>query len=331
MQFQSTKIPTSPLAFFATIFLLLVGCRRGEAGGIKIISKNILDSIPSGSGLVLKGDAVYIVGDDATSVYRLNTKSNGYGKIPVTGLDDRQYREPKLVKHDFESATAVAWKGQEYLLSFGSGSNSTSRDSIMMMNLEDNRDNRIISLREFYHQLRAKTGSDTSQWNIEGATIAGSMLVLLNRGNNLVIQLPIKDMMSFLLEKGTVFPGVAFDRVVLPTIGSHEARFSGACTLNNAFLLFAASVEDTPDWTKDGPILGSIIGVYSLPENRVVASYVLKDERGSILKEKIESLDITSMETGRRVRCIAIGDNDNATSTLWRLEIRLPAGVNALK
>jgi hypothetical protein len=49
---------------------------------------------------------------------------------------------------------------------------------------------------------------------------------------------------------------------------------------------------------------------------------VLKNARGVVLKEKIESLDAVGKQPGGPIKLIAISDNDNGTSTLWEIELK---------
>ncbi|MES2431757.1 MAG: hypothetical protein V4556_12530 [Bacteroidota bacterium] len=310
--------------FFVAALFCLHSCKRQVTiNSLNIIEKKVLDSIPSGSGIVLINDTAYIIGDDATGVYRLNLKTYDQKKIPMAGLNFNQYREPKPVKHDFETASFASWNGNEYLLSFGSGSNAT-RDSMLMIKLADSNGNKIISLQNFYSRLQSATSTISKEWNIEGATVDKDMLILLNRGNNMIIQFKINDFLFYLLNDNMPFPAIEYHSIKLPAIQGHEARLSGACSLEDTHILFSASVEDTPDWTKDGPVLGSFIGIYSLRDSLVVASYLLKNEKDEVLKEKIESLDILQKESGKEIIVIAIGDNDNGTTNLFKLKLQLP-------
>jgi len=234
-----------------------------------------------------------------------------------------EYREPKPVKHDFESATLINWNDKEYLLAFGSGSNLTTRDSLLLFNIADNKDQRILSLRNFYLQLLKLTSIDSLQWNIEGTTVIGDDLILLNRGTNLMIQLKLNDFLTYIFNSGSSFPKIIFHQVKLPAIDNKEARLSGACTLNDSLLLICASVEDTPDWTKDGPVLGSYLGIYSVKETKLLKSFLLKNKQGLVLKEKIESLDVLEQTDKNKIRLIAIGDNDNGSSKLFNMKMRI--------
>ena len=308
--------------YIVCLIIFLAGsCRENTPTDMLIIEEELLlDSIPSASGLVIDGDSAWIVGDDATGIYRLNLTSYQQQKIPLKDLATDQYRLPKPIKHDLECANLIKWNNKQYLLAFGSGSLAPYRDSVLLLNIADTADQQIISVQQFYKELQQLTGTDSTQWNIEGATIAGDSLLLSNRGNNLIISCNADTIMHYLFFAGAPVPAITFHRANLPQIEGKEARLSGLSTINDNLILFSASVEDTPDWIKDGPILGSFIGIYSLKENKVIASQLLRDKQGAVLKEKIESIDIVSKQ-GETINCIAVADNDNGTSKLFRIKL----------
>jgi len=116
------------------IAIITVSCQQNEKQLLTIQSEKILDSLPSGSGMIIKNNIAFIVSDDGTGIYQLNLSNFRQNKIPITGLPFDEYREPKPVKHDFESICLANWNGIEYFIAFGSGSNSVSRDSMLIMN-----------------------------------------------------------------------------------------------------------------------------------------------------------------------------------------------------
>lgn len=311
----------SYLYIFPIITFLTVSCGGKQPTQMLIIEEEkLLNSIPSASGLVIENDTAWIVGDDATSVYRLNLTSFEQQKIPLKGFSAEQYRLPKPVKHDLECANLISYNNKQYLLAFGSGTLEPYRDSVLLLNINDTADQQFISVQPLYKELQRVTGTDSSQWNIEGSTLVGDSLIISNRGSNLLISLHADSLMHYLLFAGAPIPAIDFHKANLPQIEGKEARLSGLCTLNDDHLLFSASVEDTPDWYTDGPILGSFIGVYSLKEKKVIASHLLKNKQGAIAKEKLESIDIVSKQGGT-ITCIAVADNDNGTSGLFRLKL----------
>ena len=308
------------LIFF--IFCLF-GCAENRNGKNLVFTQaKVLDSIPSASGIVsMNNDSVYIVGDDATAVYLLNLKDFQYQKVPLTGLERNLYRESKTNKHDFESTTLIDWKGNKYLLAFGSGSNLNTRDSLLLLNVSNKDDQQIVSLKDFYTRLRFVTHTDSTQWNIEGSATINDNLFLLNRGNNLIIVTSLSRFLEYVFQPGFPFPPVNYTRVKLPTIQGKEARLSGASAFNDTSLLFSASVEDTPDWQQDGPVLGSFVGYYSIKTNAIDTCYLLADKDGKPLIEKIESLDVLKMEVTGRYTIVAVSDNDDGSSKLFQLSL----------
>lgn len=302
------------------LFLLWSGCRHLPGNNLIVENEKLFDSIPSASGIAIKNEIAYIVSDDGTGIYKIDLKNFHQEKIPIAGLAFNEYREDKSIKHDFESACFATWQNREYLVAIGSGSGS-ARDSMLMLNTGDYADQKIYSLKRFYQQLLLTTSTDSAQLNMEGLTIAGDSLIFLNRGNNLMLTCNVHDFFSFLVNGSNRIPEIRVRKVALPAIEKHEARFSGICTIDEKRLLFCASVENTPDWTKDGPVLGSYFGIYSLENGRVVATYLLKDREGKAIKEKIESVDILQ-NTKRDLIFLATVDNDNGSSKLFQLRLK---------
>jgi hypothetical protein len=129
--------------------------------------------------------------------------------------------------------------------------------------------------------------------------------------------------MQYLLSPGATMPAVTIHRVHFPLFEGKEARLSGAATVNDTLLLLSASIEDTPNWITDGPILGSYMALYSLKSHALLACHLLKDQQGAVAKEKIESVDLIHWQD-RGITCIAVCDNDNGSSRVYRLQLRTP-------
>jgi hypothetical protein len=300
------------------ILLFCVSC-RDNIPGLVIDDAKQLDSIPSGSGLVIRNDSAYIIGDDATGLYQLNLDDLKFRKIPLPGFSLTEYRKAKDNKHDFESL-AILDLGNDYLAAFGSGSKRWTRDSILLVNTDNLNDTKILSVHGFYKALQAVTQTDSLQWNIEGATVAGDHMYLCNRGNNMLIQFQLKDLALF--QPGSPLPEIKTYRVKLPAIENRVARLSGICTIDENHLLLTASVEDTDNWINDGPVMGSYLAVYSLRSNKIISSFLLEDAAGKPLIEKLESVDIREKKPGGELKLIAIADNDNGSTRIFRLTLQ---------
>ncbi|RYY54719.1 MAG: hypothetical protein EOO09_13320 [Chitinophagaceae bacterium] len=292
-----------------------------------VIDSLTLDGVPSGSGVVVGfNDSLYIVGDDATSVYVLGKTGYHHKGIRIKSIPDSIYREPKPVKHDFESASAITVGGQQLFLAFGSGSKVPARDSLLVVNLRNPRDQVSVSLTRFYDSLRAQTSTGQVMWNIEGSSMTRYKVFLANRGNNMVITFDANVFLAYALEPGMPMPvATAWHKIDLPVLEGKQARLSGLSAINDSLLLFCASVEDTEDWVSDGPVLGSFVGVYSLNTGKVQNCYLLKGQDGTPMKEKLESVDKLKTGSGNTSEIVAISDNDNGSTKLFR--IRFPVAL----
>jgi hypothetical protein len=305
---------------FYCICIFFVSCSTNKENGLVVEETRLLDSIPSGSGIVIRNDSAYLIGDDATGLYHVNLNDLQFRKIALPGFSNTEFREPKDTKRDFESLAIVRFEN-DHLIAFGSGSKSLIRDSILLVNLEIGSPARVMSIQPLYKNLQQITRTDGLQWNIEGATVAGDYMFLCNRGNNMIIQFPKQYLLSS--PPFSTLPAVKTFQVKLPSIGNREARLSGMCTIDESHLLFTASVEDTDDWIKDGPVLGSYLAVYSLKTNKIISAFLLKDAYGKPLLEKLESVDIREKQSNGELKLIAVGDNDNGSTKIFRLSLRL--------
>ena len=80
---------------------------------VKIEGEKLLDSIPSGSGITLWNDSLFIITDDAPYIYRISLDDYGYSRTLLRGYDSADYRIPKPVKPDFETAAISSALGLE--------------------------------------------------------------------------------------------------------------------------------------------------------------------------------------------------------------------------
>ena len=106
--------------------------------------------VPSGSGLAIWKDSLYIVSDDAPFIYRLSLKDFSYEQFPLKGYTNAAYRIPKNIKPDFESAAIGEMGGQQYLFAFGSGSKTPGRDSLLIVNTANLQEQKTMSLSGLY-------------------------------------------------------------------------------------------------------------------------------------------------------------------------------------
>ena len=306
--------------FIFIIAALLSGCDEPERMcKLTLLEERLLDSVPSGSGVVMHNERLLIVTDDAPFIYDLSPRDYSYTVIPLKGYTAEHYRIPKPVKPDFEGATIGTIKAKQYLFAFGSGSKSPARDSLLIIDLNDFSEQRIIPLTAFYHALRQQTGITQEQWNIEGAVIDNDSLMLLNRGNNGIITMNWNAFENFLTTG--IMPFAGHYKIGLPKYRQYLARFSGASKLNDeGDILFSASIEDTPNWYTDGNVIGSYIGIFNSKKRELKYVSLIEKADGLPLKEKIESVEI--LNGGEHsADIIAVADDDKGHTKLIRMRM----------
>ncbi|GAA4327826.1 hypothetical protein GCM10023184_17280 [Flaviaesturariibacter amylovorans] len=292
----------------------------GEARpSLEVLSVEVLRDVPSGSALTVRGDSAYIVGDDATGIYHLALTGRGYRKLPLAGADISEYRIPRERKPDYE-ASAVFPRGNDlYLVAFGSGSKAPMRDSVLVHPLSGSEAQQSFPAAPFYSGLREQLDIPPGSWNIEGAALLGEDLYLFNRGTNTIIRCNAAQVLGFVTGRTTSLPAVDGRRLSLLGIKGREARISGASATGDGRIVFCASVEDTDDWTKDGPVLGSFIGIWDPRTGKLSSVRLLADAAGNPLVEKLESVDVLKRAADGQLELLAIGDNDDGTTRLLRL------------
>ena len=227
--------------------------------------------IAAGSGVVRRGDYVYVIGDDELflGVFRLSSPAPGRlhrvlsGQLPI---DDEQR---KAAKPDLEALTVLPpFAGHPFgaLLGLGSGS-AANRDRGFVCPLAPDGSLRgdavEIDLSGVYRLLR----EHVAELNVEGACAMGECLWLLQRGNgedglNLVAELSLADVMSSLRRDRRI------DAQQLEAVRSYDLgeldgvplTFSDGAPLGGDVLVFTASAEGGGDAVRDGEIRGSVVG-----------------------------------------------------------------------
>ncbi|MCX6181263.1 MAG: hypothetical protein NT150_05010 [Bacteroidetes bacterium] len=281
---------------------------------IQLKKSTVLKDIPSGSAIEYINGHLFICGDDSSFLYKTDVDGKVLQKIKIYDWEE-EGRIPKPLKPDFE---AMANDGDEILL-FGSGS-LAPRNVLVKVNLQTEAVS-TFSLEEFYEELKYEAQLKSEDFNIEGAAIYKNNLLLMNRGDNSIFTLNLKEFYAF-VENGEELSNIEIVKYHLPVLEGYMAGFSGACVVDD-HLVFCASVEKTTDWINDGEILGSFIGLIHLCENsNEVLNCVRVMELEKFYLEKIEGVCVTGKKAGV-IELKAICDNDNGASTLVEMEIRL--------
>lgn len=232
--------------------------------------------VSSASGVVRRGDHVYVIGDDMLflGVFRLSEPGPGElvrvlpGELPVDE-DER-----KAAKPDLEALTVLPpFEDNPYgaLLGLGSGS-GPGRDRGFTWPLDADGtllgEPRVVDLGPVYRLLAERV----EHLNIEGACVMGERLWLLHRGNhaqttNVVAELSLAHVMDSLQGDLTidVHELAAVRSYELGELDGVKLTFSDATPLGGDVLVFTASAEaQDDDNTKDGEIRGSVVGTIDL-------------------------------------------------------------------
>ncbi len=231
--------------------------------------------IASASGVVRRGDFVYVIGDDELylGVFRMSVPEPGEAVRVLEGAlpDDAASRSG--AKPDLEALTMLPpFRGHAYgaLLGLGSGS-GPDRDRGFVWALHHDGslrgEVRDLDLAPLFERLRG----DIDALNIEGACVIGDRLWLMHRGNrggttNVVAELSLERVMGSILGDSRIDPGelAAMRSYDLGELDGTELTFSDATPLGRDLLVFTASAESSGSEGGDGAIRGSVVGTIDL-------------------------------------------------------------------
>lgn len=266
--------------------------------------------IPSGSGIEIWNDSLYIVGDDSYFVYKLDKNWHLQEKMPLLPTTENG-RIAKKDKPDLEAMTLWEAAGETSLLLLGSGSKSPQRDFAYHFFSPEKITQKTLT--PLYDVLRK--ASQIVELNIEAAIQWEGKLVLCQRGGI------FQQNALILVEK----EGFELIDLALPLISGIQSGISGAayCAEKDLFW-FCASAESTTDAYNDGEILGSLIGKIADFSQKMkkkqlnINDFVILSE---IPKQKIESIAIVKAISDNETMLLAVADNDDGSSFLFEIGI----------
>jgi hypothetical protein len=286
-----------------------------------LLNRKTLTEIPSASGIEVMGETIYVMSDDSPWLFKLNNKFELVEKLQIGDIDAAVAGKiPKSRKQDLEAMTTF---GSNILL-FGSGSKSPQRDVMVQIDIENSGTIKKYSLVEFYNHLCSAAQLDRSELNIEAAVIIEKTLYLFNRGKNRIFKLDVTKFFSH-VENNAPVPSLEICSATLPFLNGIESGFSGAAlSLDAKYIVFTASVENTPNWVDDGEILGSFVGIFPLDEFGASCNpgcIAITDLARNILKIKVESVAVQKSASPNTLRLLMVTDNDGDSSELIEAEI----------
>ncbi len=310
------------ILFFILMLFLLGACRESSNSRISITRTLTPRNFASGSALVRLGDSVLIAGDDAPFLLMHALANGGARRIAVSGADTTRLRLAKKTKPDWEGGTEVVLEDERQVLFFGSGSISPWRDSLLI--IRENWQQRKIPLTKLYDQFRRLRPGQPI--NIEGAATMGTDLLLFDRSANRIFRLPLVQLEAFIAGGGRQeVSGWRTEALTLPQYGGQQATVSGACMLDAHTILLSASMEVGATAVADGRVLGSYLAFLRWKGREpMLDTLLLRTVKGTILPDKIESVELIGREKDGRLRVLALVDNDDGQSRMHELLLQLP-------
>ncbi len=313
------------LLFFLASLISLMSCEDRSHEALFLQSEQIITTVPSASGIVCKGENIWMIGDDVSSLFELDKNNEIKNSYQVSFMNRQENgRLLKSIKPDFESMDFF----DDKLIMMGSGSKKISRDTAVIFDFKTREILAKASFRPLFNHFLVIGGFDSLQSiNMEGITSDEKYFYLLHRGNicgkNIVFQIKKDELLTY-IDEGKI-PEVLFHYFDLPKIDGYFSGFSGACiTPNQKYLLYTSSVESTNDVYHDGEVLGSFIGIIPMHGENAwqsnVSYPVLKND--SVLKTKLESICVKSQD-GNRLNLVCVSDNDNGESGIYRILLDL--------
>jgi hypothetical protein len=277
-----------------------------------------LPSYPSASAIEYYKGHYYIMGDDATHLLVLDSNFNTTDSIRIYSSTEK--RIPKSNKPDLEAAGFVS-KG--HLLLTGSGSLDSFRNKAVLYNTETKACQQF-SLDTFYYRLKA---NGLRELNIEGMAAMPGQVILSNRGHKAFPKNHLIFTSGHFWQQQTEAP-VSLIRVGSNTDSNSFTGVSGLAYLAGSDkLLLTVSTEDTRSVHEDGAIGKSYLWIIDdisskrkwafINPNRIID---LEETDARFKGQKIESVCITG-ETRHFIRLALAADNDDGSSTLFRLDV----------
>src|SRR5687767_13447161 len=146
--------------------------KESAAQKIKLLKKTHLTDYPSASSLEFYKEKLYVIGDDAASIWILDKEHRFLDSIIL--FPSKEKRINAAIKADLESSTIIAKNNKNYLVLFSSFS-TTNRNKLIFVDL-DNPKNDV-------KQIVSNLDAAVQELNIEGAASIDRNLILSNRAN----------------------------------------------------------------------------------------------------------------------------------------------------
>jgi hypothetical protein len=292
--------------------------------------------VRSASGIAWSGHYFAVVQDDANFIALVDSNKEQVNAValPAGVGGKRQFddtRGNKKFKMDLESCALIRHDGREFLITFGSGSNSFRENIVILRNLSKALQPEVYNAAELYKALRAAKDFAGSELNIEGAVFLDNKIRLFNRGNgsasedvkavNASCDLDWHSLYAYLInpkEQPPILQNIV--QYHLGTLGGLALGFTDAADCKGK-LFFSAAAEDSPDAVTDGEVSGSVLGVLDEQNKMRWTEIVYAD--GSQFKGKVEGITFFENKPNR-VFVVADQDSPDKASELCEVQLLGP-------
>lgn len=302
--------------------MLLASC------GNNIVLQDVkkLDHSPSASAIEYADRSVYVMGDDANqllvldSTFCIKDSIELYSYSPKESFGPEK-RIPRDRKPDLEAMTFL--RRNKILFVVGSGSLMPQRNIGWLIDpLTKQKDS--IRLDTFYRRLAL---NGITEINIEGIATIPNAIILANRGNK---SYP-KNQLVFTRENFHEQQSKAMITTALIGYNTDSTSFKGVSGLDyaprNDKLFITVSTEDTRNNLDDGTIGKSFLWIVKSISSKTRWKAInpdkiidLEETDARFKGQKIESVCVMK-ETRKFIYLLLAADNDNGSSTLFRLVV----------
>lgn len=222
--------------------------------------------LAAGSGVACIKDLIYVAADDELSVGVFPRHSANPGRLfPLfDGVLSSDPKQRKKEKPDLESMCVLPDNAGILMLPSGSKRNRV-RGALAALDVNGEiQETHEVDFSELYAELKPHIKG----LNIEGATVFGDQVLLFQRGNssdkdNAIVSLDFAKFVKSLFAHRQIDPSciVTVTHCPLHMLMHVPLSFTDACALDDQYIVFTATAEDTTNPYDDGKTVGSVIGI----------------------------------------------------------------------
>lgn len=292
--------------------------------------------VRAASAIVRAANYTVIVQDDANFVALIDPAGALRGLALPPGPDGlRQFddqRGNKALKLDLEACAVIPSPTGAAVVAFGSGSSPQRERVALLDGFEQGSPRYALSeAGDLYRLLRAVTAFAGSELNIEGAVFVAGNVRLFNRGNgashgpllplNASCDLHVPTLIEY-LDDPLHYPPPLPTTIVqyeLGTLAGYGLTFTDASVCPGG-VLYAATAEQSPDAVRDGPVVGSALGIIAGEQVRWVE---ITTAEGQLFDGKVEGVLLDPLDP-THVTLVVDRDNPALPAELCAAELHGP-------